>query len=191
MNQGLATLAEHLAATLKDDNNLRRAAEEELTKLSQNSEEYLEGLLQLVSVSHPDVSSQLKNAAAINLKKQIKDLCDSPSITKDQRLSYAKKIFLVLVTNGLDSSVRGSLGYALVPLFAGQPDVLVPFQPILAEAMSTGTYNLLGSIKTIKSIYSGFVHNPVLYPFFKKILPNFISIAYKTLSFSVIKMYSE
>ena len=127
MNQGLATLAEHLAATLKDDNNLRRAAEEELTKLSQNSEEYLEGLLQLVSVSHPDVSSQLKNAAAINLKKQIKDLCDSPSITKDQRLSYAKKIFLVLVTNGLDSSVRGSLGYALVPLFAGQPDVLVLF----------------------------------------------------------------
>jgi hypothetical protein len=181
MNQDLIKLAECLAATLKDDNTIRKAAEEELSKLSQSTQEYLGALLQLISLTHPDITPQIKNSAAINLKKLVKETCDSASITKEQRLYFAVNIFSVLVSGSLDSSVRGSLGYALVPIFASQGEVLSAFQPTLISAMSSGTLSFLGSIKTIKSIYSGFVYNSILYPFFKKLLPSLIDIANKTL----------
>lgn len=177
MNQDLIRLATCLSGTLNDDNTLRKAAEEELNQLGKNPQELLPYLLQLISTSHPDLTSQLKNSAAINLKKAVKEMCDSAGTTKDLRVYLANSIFAVLSSALLDSSVRGSLGYALVPVFSGQSEVLTAFLPNLINTMTSGNCTSLGPIKAIKSIYSGFVQNPVLFPFFKKFLPSFIEIA--------------
>ena len=177
MNQALASLAECLDNTLKEDRSLRDSAEEQLATFSKNPQEMLTGLLQIITMPHPDLSSQLKNSSALYIKKLVKEACESPYITKDQRLYFANSIFSVLSTICLESTVRGSLGYSLMPVFSGQGDVISSFLPSLIHAMASPSSNALGSIKAIKSIYGGFSYIPVLFPFFKKILPSFLEIA--------------
>ncbi|OMJ89162.1 hypothetical protein SteCoe_8706 [Stentor coeruleus] len=178
MNQGLSRLAECLSLTLKEDKSLRKAAEEELQNMSKSPQEYFTGLIELILASHPEISMQLKNSAALNLKKFIKERTDA-DITKEQRLYYALNIFSALISNNMDTMSRGALGYALGPLFSGQNEVLQSFIPTLLTAMNSESYSLLGACKAIKSIFSGFVYNPTLFPFFKKILPMMVGICGK------------
>ena len=176
MNQGIAKLAECLAGTLENNNEIRKQAEQDLIVLSQNTGEYFTNLIQIIVANHPEISIQLKNSAALAVKKMIKEKAEA-QIKSEERIYYVTHIFSALISNGLDGPLRGSLGYSLVPLFSGQADVLSAFLPILTQAMAADTASIFGSIRAIKSIYGGFVYNPVLFTFFKRILPGLLAIA--------------
>ena len=176
MNQGIAKLAECLAGTLKDDNEIRKQAEQELINLSQNPSDYFSNLIQIITLNHHEISNQLRNSAALAVKKMIKEKSEV-QIKTEERIYYVNHIFSALISNGLDSTLRGSLGYSLVPLFSGQSDVLIAFLPILTQAMNGSTASIFGSIRAIKSIFGGFVYNSMLYGFFKRIAPGLLGIA--------------
>lgn len=179
MNEGLAKVAEILAGTLKDDNELRKQAEKDLLALNQNPLEFFANLIQIIVANHPEISNQLKNAAALAVKRLIKELSDGLKKT-EERMHFVTHIFSALIANGLDNTLRGSLGYALVPLFSNQAEVLSSFLPLLNSAMTSESSSLFGSLRAIKSIYGGFVMNPILFPFLKRIMPGLIQIATKS-----------
>lgn len=179
MNEGLVKVAETLAGTLKDDNISRKEAEKELVKLSSNPAEYFANLIQVIVTNHPEISNQLKNAAALAVKRLVKELTEV-SMKIEERTYFVTHIFSALISNGIDNMLRGSLGYALVPLFSNQAEVLSAFLPLLNSSMAAENSSLFGSLRAIKSIYGGFVMNPVLFPFFKRIMPGLVQIAAKS-----------
>jgi len=182
----MQTVLQSLQATFTEqDAATRNQAEQELEKLSQEKDSYLYTLLQIVTTQTPEITQQIRHAAATNLRKFARKLSDSNQLEGQTREFFAKSIFNALVQPGLEGPVRATLGYALVPIVSldtGDPmgSTVASLMPDIVSGMGGEPYSIIGCCKMIKAVFSGFSENSMTWTIFKQLLDPMVNSGLST-----------
>ncbi|CAG9324306.1 unnamed protein product [Blepharisma stoltei] len=179
MNQDLVfKVADLLNKTFTVTNKSQRLSiEEELETISQDQENYLQALIGILSASSPDINPQIKNSAAIQINRFIKNI-DMNSTPTQTILCYVHSLFTTLTSPILDMQLRASLGYALAPIFIEASDeILSSIFPYIFVSLDGDIPAILGSLRIIRSIFNGETQNASLTSHFKYVSEKLIEIA--------------
>lgn len=159
----------------------RKYAEDSFQSLASESSKYFEGLLCIISSS---MSQNIKNSAGLQLKRLVRDSMSSNAIDGEMIENWGEMIYHSLIQETLDPSLRANLAYALLPLLSlDSPEtgsgLLVKLFPHIIEGLQKG---LFGTLRLIRTLYSGYTFNPVLYQYFLKLIPSLAHVVYGALS---------
>ena len=162
----------------------RKCAEDSLISLSSDYSKYFQVLLCIISSS---MSDKVKNAAGLHLKRLVKGCSDNGSLQSEEIEAWGEVIFTNLTQPGLDACLRANLGYALIPLLnldtpESVSSLLTNLFPHMLNGLKSSTDSLFGTLRLIKTIYSGYTFNPLLYQYFLKIIPGIAEVIYSILS---------
>lgn len=189
MESDLSSRVVALLQTTFSSNNTQdiSQAESELLLLSQNIQEYLQALLNIISTNHPYITEKVKNSASFNLKKFVREKIEQKQIDSHLRENIARAIFSTITKPGIELAIRSSLGYTFVPVFGSdisdsQCSTLQNLLPLIGNSLlSNEAPAIYGGLKTIKAIYSVFSENPILLPIFKQMLDPLLCVGFKAL----------
>ena len=133
------------------------------------------------------MSSSIKNAAGLQLKRLVKDCVQKESLSSELIENWGETIYKTLVLPSLDQSLRANLGYALLPLLSlDTPEtatsLLSNLFPHILQGLNPSSSTLFGTLKLIRTIYSGYTFNPILYQYFMKLIPGIAQVVYALLT---------
>lgn len=178
MNQDLIfSVADLLVKTFTNTNDAeRRLAEVQLSDMAQNDEIYLQIMLSIITINHPSITTQVKNSAAVQIKKLVKTN-DEERKLQSKYLFYIQNILAGLTSPNLVIQLRASLGYALTPIFSHENEEVVAYIfPLIFSNLNGNDDAILGSLRALRSVYNDVVHVPALLVYFRHLLDPMLSI---------------
>lgn len=161
----------------------RKIAEEMLECLSRNHSSYFSTLLCIISSEMP---KQIKVSAGSYLKKFVKECMENEYLLSEDIQNWGETLFKQLLQKNLDPSLRANISYAILPLLNieasdATSDLMIKLFPLINQGLKGNYDEVMGMLRLIKIIFSGYSFNPMLYQYFLKLIPDIAQIIYESI----------
>lgn len=162
----------------------RKQAEESLFAYASEPDSFFSALMSIVL--SPQFDTEVKNSAAVNLRKFIREASEKNSITQSSRETIALRIFSAMSSGSIVPQVNNSLSYALMPVFnvdtPGSADsALNRLVPEIEKGLSQGSFAVTGACRAIRAAFGGYTENEMLYPLFEHLQGPLVSVCKSSL----------
>ena len=178
----LLQLAELLRQTFTVAATPERAqAETQLGLLATRPEEYYRGLL-LIIATHSQFDSQVQHAAAISLRKLLKEKTEEINVLA--RCQMAVDMLEVLTQPPVPLSVKAAVGFALLAVidFEQEPSQVVQaLVPPVLKAFQQGSNGVVGACKAVRAVCGGSAFNSSVQAFWQQVSGPLFSLVRETL----------
>ncbi|OMJ84772.1 hypothetical protein SteCoe_14025 [Stentor coeruleus] len=169
----------------------RKKAEEMLECISRNHSSYFSTLLCIISSEMP---KQVKASAGSYLKKFVKECMENEYLLSEDIQNWGETLFKQLLQKNLDPSLRANISYAILPLLNieasdSTSDLMVKLFPLINQGLKGNYDEVMGMLRLIKIIYSGYSFNSMLYKYFLKLIPDIAQIIYTSIGQNTIEKW--